>query len=102
MQTIYEGPTGPLPPNYVEVHRWIDRKEISIWYGRSNVPSEIRTKPVHICLPGAPPAGGTLRPVRVEFFLPASAVMNGSNDLWKRVGEPCENIPILNVRIVQP
>ena len=102
---------GPVPPDYVEVHRWISANEVRIWLerGGTHIPSGLADIPgglgggsrIHVTVPGAAnPTPGNFH--RVEFCIPAKALQPGGRDDWRLIFAPWENIPIYNVRIVSP
>jgi hypothetical protein len=95
---------GPVPVDYIEVHRWVDLNEVGIWmsYQGTIVPPGIGAGGrVYVTLPGAPKPGGT-GSCRIEFFFPQRGLSIAGDPLHRQIFQPASNIPIYNVKIYVP
>lgn len=95
---------GPVPPGYVEVHRWVNMNEVQLWMANQGtaIPPGIGAGGrVYVTLPEAPRPGGT-GPCRIEFFFPRAGLFQAGDQLWLQVFQPVSNVPIYNVKIYLP
>ena len=92
---------GPVPPGYVEVHRWTDKHEVKLWMATrgTTIPAGVGAGDrIYVTLPGAPRPGGT-GPCRIEFFFPQAGLQIAGNPMWRQIFQPVQNVPIYNVKI---
>jgi pimeloyl-ACP methyl ester carboxylesterase len=94
---------GPIPDGYAMVSRWASPEEAGAWLrnGGTAIQSEIGGDRVYVTLPGAPQPGGT-GPVRIDFAVPQSALIQAANAQWRRMMQPIQSTPIYNVTITVP
>lgn len=93
---------GPLPPHYVEVHRWADAAEIELWRASpSHIPLGLRGDRVYVTIPNTPRPGG-VGAYRIEFAVPSAMLAGAGHDNWRQIFGPVGNTPILNLRILLP
>jgi filamentous hemagglutinin len=95
---------GPVPFEYVEVHRWVDLNEVRLWMENqgTTIPSGVGAGGrVYVTLPGAPKPGGT-GPCRVEFFFPQRGLNIAGDPLHRQIFQPVSSTPIYNVKIHVP
>src|SRR5512147_2101307 len=102
-RTIFESWRKPVPPDYVEVHRWADAAELASWRSSpTRIPPDLATSErVYVMLPGAPPPGAAGQ-YRIEFCMPASMLRPAGHRQWRQIFGPVANAPIVNLRIVRP
>src|SRR5471032_2847942 len=96
--------TGPLPPGYTMVTRWVSPDEASQWLANQGtaIPSGIGAGGrVYVTTPGAPQPGGT-GPVQINFAMPQSAISQAGNAQWGQIFQPVTSTPIYNTTIVVP
>lgn len=93
--------SGPVPADYIEVHRWVNKDEVQLWMANQGtaIPSGVGAGGrVYVTLPNAPRPGGT-GPCRIEFYFPKAGLFQAGNQLWLQAFQPASNVPIYNVKI---
>jgi len=96
--------TGPLPPGYTMVTRWVSPEEASEWLATQGtaIPSGIGAGGrVYVTMPGAPQPGGT-GSVQINFAVPQAAISQAGNAQWGQIFQPITSTPIYNTTIVVP
>jgi filamentous hemagglutinin len=95
---------GEVPPGYVQVARWVNPEEISLWLanGGTAIPTSMGAGGrVYVTALVAAKPGGT-GPVRLDFAVPEAARQKASSDAWKQIMQPVQSTPIYNLRIHTP
>jgi len=94
---------GPAPYGYARVLRWASPEEAGAWLRNSGtaIPSGMGGDRLYVALPGARQPGGT-GPVRVDFAVPESALMQTAKAEWRVIMQPIQSTPIHNVIITAP
>lgn len=94
---------GAAPDGYVMMSRWASSEEAESWLrnGGTAIQSGIGGDRVYVTLPdGLQPAG--TGPIRIDFAVPKSALIQTSNPQWRIIMQPIQSTPIHNVTIVVP
>ena len=91
---------GSAPYGYAEVSRWASPEEAGAWLRNSGtaIPSGMGGDRLYVALPGARQPGGT-GPVRVNFAVPQSALIQTGKAEWRVIMQPIQSTPIHNVII---
>ena len=94
---------GSTPCNYAKVSRWASLEEAEAWlrYAGTAIPSRVGGDRLYVALPGARKPGGT-GPVRVDFVVPKSALIETGKAEWRVIMHPIQSTPIHNVIMTIP
>jgi hypothetical protein len=94
---------GSAPYGYARVSRWASPEEAGAWLRNSGtaIPSGMGGDRLYVALPGARQPGGT-GPVRVDFAVPQSALIQTGKAEWRVIMQPVQSTPIHNVIITIP
>jgi hypothetical protein len=94
---------GAAPDGYVLISRWASSEEAESWLrnGGTAIQSGIGGDRVYVTMPDAVQPAGT-GPIRIDFAVPQSALMQTSNAQWRIIMQPIQSTPIHNVTIVVP
>jgi hypothetical protein len=94
---------GSAPYGYARVSRWASPEEAAAWLRNSGtaIPSGMGGDRLYVALPGARQPGGT-GPVRVDFAVPQSALIQTGKAEWRVIMQPIQSTPIHNVIITIP
>src|SRR5437868_5641362 len=96
--------SGPMPPGYVMVSRWIGAAEAKLWMrngGTCIAPQIGAGGRVYVTLPGEPRPSGT-GPIRIDFGIPQAALQTAGDSGWKQLVQSLANVPVYNVTIHVP
>lgn len=96
--------TGPLPPGYIAVSRWVSADEAAAWMqnGGTAVPSGIGAgNRVYVTALDAAKPGGT-GPIRIDFAVPEKALSTAGKPDWFQMFQPMPSTPVYNVQIHVP
>ncbi|WP_244130420.1 filamentous hemagglutinin N-terminal domain-containing protein [Burkholderia latens] len=99
--------SGPLPPDYVTVSRWVSPSEASLWVQNQGtaIPSGIPqngTPQVYVTTAGAPYPPGAKGTVRIDFAVPSGMLQPGNASNNFQILQPSASRPIYNVKINVP
>lgn len=99
--------SGPLPPGYVTVSRWVSPAEASLWVQNQGtaIPSGIPrngTSQVYVTTAGAPYPPGANGTVRIDFAVPSGMLQPGNASNNFQILQPSTSRPIYNVTINVP
>ncbi|WP_232467541.1 filamentous hemagglutinin N-terminal domain-containing protein [Burkholderia ubonensis] len=99
--------SGPLPPGYVTVSRWVSPAEASLWVQNQGtaIPSGIPqngTPQVYVTTAGAPYPPGANGTVRIDFAVPSAMLQPGNASNNFQILQPSTSRPIYNVTINVP
>ncbi|WP_366919749.1 DUF6862 domain-containing protein [Burkholderia gladioli] len=99
--------SGPLPPGYVTVSRWVSPAEASLWVQNQGtaIPSGIPqngTPQVYVTTAGAPYPPGANGIVRIDFAVPSVMLQPGNASNNFQILQPSTSRPIYNVTINVP
>ncbi|WP_232454022.1 filamentous hemagglutinin N-terminal domain-containing protein [Burkholderia ubonensis] len=99
--------SGPLPPGYVTVSRWVSPAEASLWVQNQGtaIPSGIPqngTPQVYVTTAGAPYPPGANGTVRIDFAVPSGMLKPGNASNNFQILQPSASRPIYNVTINVP
>jgi hypothetical protein len=94
---------GCAPYGYAKVSRWASPEEAGAWLRNSGtaIPSGMGGDRLYVALPGARQPGGT-GPVRVDFSVPQSALIQTGKAEWRKIIQPIQSTPIHNVILIVP
>jgi hypothetical protein len=94
---------GTAPDGYVMISRWASSEEAESWLrnGGTAIQSGIGGDRVYVTLPDEVQPAGT-GPIRIDFAVPQSALIQTSNAQWRIIMQPIQSTPIHNVTIVVP
>jgi hypothetical protein len=94
---------GSAPYGYAKVSRWASPEEAGAWLRNSGtaIPSGLGGDRLYVALPGARQPGGT-GPVRVDFAVPQTALIQTGKAEWRVIAQPIQSTPIHNVIITVP
>jgi hypothetical protein len=94
---------GSAPYGYARVSRWASPEEAGAWLRNSGtaIPSGMGGDRLYVALPGAKQPGGA-GPVRVDFAVPQSALIQTGKAEWRVIMQPIQSTPIHNVIITIP
>ena len=94
---------GSAPCGYAKVSRWASPEEAGAWLRNSGtaIPSGIGGDRLYVALPEARQPGGT-GPVRVDFAVPRSALIQTAKAEWRVIMQPIQSTPIHNVILTVP
>ena len=94
---------GSAPCGYAKVSRWASPEEAGAWLRNSGtaIPSGIGGDRLYVALPEARQPGGT-GPVRVDFAVPRSALIQTGKAEWRVIMQPIQSTPIHNVILTVP
>ena len=94
---------GSAPYGYAKVSRWASPEEAGAWLRNSGtaIPSGIGGDRLYVALPEARQPGGT-GPVRVDFAVPRSALIQTGKAEWRVIIQPIQSTPIHNVILTVP
>jgi hypothetical protein len=96
--------TGPVPPGYTTVSRWVSPNEAAAWIdnGGTAIPADIGAGGrVYVTTLKAPQPGGT-GPIRIDFAVPERTLNMAGNAEWFQIFQPVQSTPIYNVQIFVP
>ncbi|MEH2535162.1 hypothetical protein V1277_005539 [Bradyrhizobium sp. AZCC 1588] len=105
--TVYPRGRGaseePTPDGYAIVSRWTSPEEAGTWLknGGTAIQSGLGGDRVYVTLPGAPQPSGS-GPVRIDFAVPQSALVQSGHAQWRMIMQPIQSTPIHNVAITVP
>ena len=99
--------SGPLPPGYVTVSRWVSPAEASLWVQNQGtaIPSGIPqngTPQVYVTTAGAPYPPGANGTVRIDFAVPSAMLQPGNAANNFQILQPSTSRLIYNVTINVP
>ncbi|WP_230950139.1 filamentous hemagglutinin N-terminal domain-containing protein [Burkholderia cepacia] len=99
--------SGPLPPGYVTVSRWVSPTEASLWVQNQGtaIPTSIPqngTPQVYVTTAGAPYPPGANGTVRIDFAVPRGMLQPGNASNNFQILQPSASRPIYNVTINVP
>ncbi|WP_374711033.1 two-partner secretion domain-containing protein [Paraburkholderia terricola] len=99
--------SGPLPPGYVTVSRWVSPAEASLWVQNQGtaIPSAVPqngTPQVYVTTAGAPYPPGANGTVRIDFAVPSAMLQPGNASNNFQILQPSTSTPIYNVAINVP
>jgi len=99
--------SGPLPPGYVMVSRWIGEPEVKLWMATAGtyIPPGVGRGSRRV---SATPFGQQRKPagiaqdqtIRIDFAVPEAALQPAG--VGKQILQPLTNVPIFNVSIHLP
>lgn len=96
--------TGPLPPGYTTVSRWVGPEEAAAWMqnGGTAVPTGVGAGDrVYVTVLDAAKPGGT-GPIRIDFAVPGKALSTAGKPEWFQMFQPMPSTPVYNVQIHVP
>jgi filamentous hemagglutinin len=96
--------TGPLPPGYTTVSRWVSPDEAATWMqnGGTAIPTGIGAgNRVYVTALDAAKPGGT-GPIRIDFAVPEKALSTAGKPEWFQMFQPMPSTPVYNVQIHVP